>query len=121
MPPVDDDGDDVANDMEEKELLLLVAGGLDSETTSEIFDLKKYEWKNGPTIPDNGFGYGGYVSTMKHPLMLVGGEDNNLDLRNNIISYNRLEKTFEVLQGQLNTPRHSLAAVAMETMENCEP
>ena len=121
MPPADDDGNDVANDMAEKEVLLLVAGGSYSPTTSEMFDLKTYEWKNGPTIPDNGFSDGGYVSTMKHPLLLVGGKDKNDYLRNNIISYNRQEKTFEVLAGRLQTPRISLTAVAVETLENCGP
>lgn len=101
-----------------KDLHLIVAGGYDggSRTNSEMYSLGEEVWKIGPNLP-RGFWYGGTISNNEHPLMLIGGYDENYNERGDIMDYDAESNSFKTLHGKLKTPTYQFAVIAIE--ETC--
>ena len=97
-----------------EETFLIVAGGYNSRTTTSIYSMTNQRWTPGPNLP-RGFVYGGYVSNENHPLILVGGKDENNNKRNDIMAYDKELNTFEVLPGKLKYARSQFAASGIYT------
>jgi len=99
---------------------LIVAGAFqrDLRNTTEIFSLKDNEWVDGPVMP-RGFWAGGYISDDKHPLILVGGDDEINYYRDDVMEYMKETNTFELLPGKLTWPKSQMTATAVYTEEDC--
>ena len=103
----------------ESEPRLIVAGGPKNVAkTSEIFSFATGKWEKGPNLP-RAFEYGGYVSDGEHSLVLIGGQDDNGDLREDIMEYNPQTNQFEFLNGTIETRRQYFSATGVRTQEEC--
>ena len=98
--------------------LLIVAGGYDSRTISEIFSMIKNKWMVGPSLP-RAFADGGYFSDEQHSLMMVGGRDEYDSPRSDVMEYEEQLNMFQTLPGTLNIPRHAFPATGWYTEEDC--
>jgi len=66
-----------------------------------------------------GFMYGGYLSNEEHPLIMIGGVDENGNSVTNIMEYQREFNTIEILPGKLNTARKNFGVSGMYNSEDC--
>ena len=100
---------------------LIVAGGKTADPQStEIFSLKYNTWTKGPLLP-RGFHNGGYFSDSQHPLLLVGGVDEVLKSRNDVIEikYENGDIVAQILPGRFSTPRQNIAVSGLYTEDDC--
>ena len=107
---------------ETKDTQLIVAGGYDWSgamlMTSELYSIKQKQWVDGPALP-RGFEHGASVSNKEHPLMLIGGQDENGNVRGDIMDYDAKTNSFQILPGQLKTPRKVFSVVGLKTEDIC--
>ena len=114
------------NTSSSKELIIMAGGYYDDNnhatgigrTDSEIFDIEDNGWYTGPTIP-RGFVYGGSASLGDGSMVLVGGSDENDQLRSDVIRLNPSLMEFETMSGDIEIPRKNVGMAVLLDDENC--
>jgi len=103
-----------------EEIFIVIAGGYNGNglASTEIFSTVTNKWIDGPTLP-RGFEAGGYFSDSQHPLIMVGGRDENGVTRSDVLSYQKDSNTFELLPGKMVIPRSYFPVTGIYDEEAC--
>jgi len=99
------------NDMSREgigEPVVVVAGGIRSPSTSEVFHVEKNQWVEGPALP-RGFKAGGSVNPNDRLFILAGGKDQDNYRRSDVFQLDAETMQFVTLPGTLKNPRSSFA------------
>ena len=76
--------------------------------------METLRWEDGPTLP-RGFDDGAFIN--ENQLILIGGEDENSKTRKDLMFYNEEEEEFQLMPGEMKTPRRFFAAMPIQA--NC--
>ena len=107
------DGNDEDNTM------LMVVGGWDHPSWTEMYSFSENRWIDGPTLPRD-FSAGGYVTYPDdRGFVLIGGSTLFLEFCDDIMWYNIDLNSFEILPSKLKQGREYFGAMLVEKEDPC--
>ena len=105
--------------VDEDGIRLLVVGGWDHPSWTEMYSFSEDKWIEGPELP-RGFSAGGYVTYPdERGFILVGGTTLLFEFKDDIMRYNVELNMFEILPGKMKLAREYFGAILIETDEPC--
>ena len=117
----------ISTSLNDNEIKLIVAGGANVGSTSEVFIVDKvyftrsrFKWEKGPDLPREFIMGGSVYDKKKGEWILVGGSNiTGKKQYSDIIEYNRDANNFEFLPAKLKIGRYGFGALLAQVTDKC--